>query len=133
MRTVEEILMSKGPDVMVATPDTTVAEAAGMMAEAKCGCLVILDAHRPVGIFSERDLLTRVVAKGKDPTDVLMRDVMTASIRSVSLQTPVRQCAKMMQEHHIRHLAIIEEGALVGMISFRDVLAAELEEAEATG
>ncbi|MFP4053236.1 MAG: cyclic nucleotide-binding/CBS domain-containing protein [Phycisphaerae bacterium] len=133
MKTVEDILMSKGPDVMVATPDTTITEAVKMMVEAKCGCLVILDGHRPVGIFSERDLLTRVVAVGKDPATLPVKEVMTASLRSVGLQTPVRQCARLMQEHHIRHLAIIEEDALVGMISFRDVLAAELEEAETAG
>jgi len=130
MKTVNDILMAKGPDVTVGLPETTALEAARLMAEAKCGSLVVMDGQSPVGIFTERDVLTRVVAKQRNPETAVLADLMTPKVTSVGLDTPVRQCAQVMQEQHIRHLAIIEEGALIGMISFRDVLDAELAEVD---
>jgi CBS domain-containing protein len=132
MKTVNDILMAKGPDVTVGLPETTALEAARLMNEAKCGSLVVMDGQTPVGIFTERDVLTRLVAKQRNPETATLGDLMTPQVTSVGLHTPVRQCAKVMQQQHIRHLAVMEEGALIGMISFRDVLDAELAEVEQT-
>lgn len=128
MPTVEDILMVKGPDVIVGSPTTTVREAARLMAEAKVGSIVIKRNDYPVGIFTERDLLCRVVAQGKDPAATPLSDVMTSPILSVGLQDSIDACATTMMRTHIRHLAVIEEGSLVGVLSFRDVLTAELSE-----
>jgi CBS domain-containing protein len=131
MATVEDILMSKGPDVIIASPQTTVLEASKMMAEGNVGSVIIKTDESPLGIFTERDLLKRVVAKGKDPAETPLGDVMTSPVKSVSLRTSVRDCSEQITAEHIRHLAVVEEGALVGMISFRDVLVAEVKEQEA--
>lgn len=129
MPTVEDILMEKGPDIIIALPTLTVLEAAKMMCEANTGSIVVKD-DEVRGIFTERDLLRRVVATGKDPAKTLVTDVMSPKVRSVTLETDVRQCQKILRSEHIRHLAVIEEGVLVGMIGLRDVLQMELDEDE---
>lgn len=129
MPTVEDILMAKGPDVIVALPTLTVLEATKMMSEANIGSVVVKD-DEVRGIFTERDLLRRVVATGKDPRETLVSDVMSEKVRSVTLSTDIHECQKILKNEHIRHLAIIEDGALVGMIGLRDVLQMELEEDE---
>lgn len=130
MATVEDILMSKGPDVIVTTPLTTVHEAVVMMCEAGVGAVVITDQNRVCGIFTERDLLRRVVAPRRDPNRTELHEVMTSPVRSVSLHTDVRQCGDLFTQQHLRHLAVMESDTLLGMISLRDVLAIELAEDE---
>ncbi len=126
MATVEDILMIKGPDVIVASPGSTVMEAATLMAEANVGSVIIRTEGKVEGIFTERDLLRRVVTTGKDPNTVLLSEVMSSPVKSCRLADDIRHCAEMLNDRHIRHLAVIEEGALVGLISFRDVLTSEL-------
>jgi CBS domain-containing protein len=126
MLTVEDILMAKGPDVIVGSPTTTVREAARLMAEAKVGSIVIKHNGHAAGMFTERDLLCRVVAQGKDPATTPLSEVMTSPILSVSLADTVVDCGATMMRTHIRHLAVIEDDSLVGVLSFRDVLTAEL-------
>lgn len=126
MLTVEDILMVKGPDVIVGSPAMTVREAARLMAQAKVGSIVIQHNGQAAGMFTERDLLCRVVAPGKDPAVTALSEVMTSPIQSVGLADTILDCGAIMMRTHIRHLAVIEDGSLVGMLSFRDVLAAEL-------
>jgi IMP dehydrogenase len=130
MSTVEDILMSKGPDVIVASQATTVHEAVRLMCEANVGSIVIKDGDTVEGIFTERDLLRRVVNTLKDPATTALADVMTSPVRSVELHADVRDCFRLMCELHIRHLLVMEQGALIGMIGLRDVLAAELHDDE---
>jgi CBS domain-containing protein len=131
MTTVEDILMRKGPDVIVAVGGNTVLEAAKMMAQANVGSVIIKEDQAPVGIFTERDLLRKVVAPGKDPDSTTLGEVMSSPVRTVHLDTPISEASSILTTHHIRHLAVVEDGALVGMISFRDVLKAEVEQVEA--
>ena len=128
--TVEDVLMIKGPDVIVTSRETTVREAARMMAEANCGAVIVLDPGQEMGIFTERDVLRRVVAVGADPQNTPLSEVMSSPVHQVPLSATVRQCTEIMTSQHIRHLAAVEEGALVGVISFRDVLSAEIRLAE---
>jgi signal-transduction protein with cAMP-binding, CBS, and nucleotidyltransferase domain len=130
MATVEDILMTKGPDVIVAGPKTTAREAVRMMCEANVGSVVIKIDDQVEGIFTERDLLRRVVAPGKSPDETELQELMTSPVRSVDLNTDVRECGQIFTNDHIRHLAVMEQGALLGMISLRDVLAIELREDE---
>jgi CBS domain-containing protein len=130
MATVEDILMSKGPDIIVASPLTTVHEAVVMMSEANVGAIVIMNKNNVCGIFTERDLLRRVVVPQRDPNQTELHEVMTYPVLSVSLNDDVRQCADIFTREHLRHLAVIENDALLGMISLRDVLACELAEDE---
>lgn len=128
MATVEEILMVKGPDVIVAAPDNTVEEAARMMGQANVGSVVIKDGDNVAGIFTERDLLKRVIGKGKDPKVIKLCEVMSSPVKSCRLNDDIQVCAREMTEAHIRHMAIIEDNALVGLIGLRDVMAAQLKE-----
>ncbi len=130
MPTVEEILMIKGPDVVVAPSTTTVLEAAGLMAENNVGSVIVSDDGQVLGIFTERDLLQRVVAAGKDPASVLLGDVMSSPAKTCCFGTDLQKCAQELAGGHIRHLVVIEDGALVGLIGLRDILDAELESSQ---
>ena len=122
MSTVEDVLMTKGPDVLVASPDDTVFEAARVMAQGKVGSVVVKEGDAIVGIFTERDLLCRVVAKAKNPAEVTLADVMTCPVRTCQLSDSVQTCVDIFAEERIRHLAVVDGGVLVGLVSVRDVL-----------
>ncbi|MFP4107287.1 MAG: cyclic nucleotide-binding/CBS domain-containing protein [Phycisphaerae bacterium] len=131
MLTVEDILMIKGPDVILAPESTAVRDAARMMAEANVGSLVVEDSsNSPVGIFTERDLLKRVVAVDKDPGTLTLREAMSTPLKHCSLSDEVSAVLSRMREHHFRHLAVMEAGKLIGMIGLRDAMAGLLGEAK---
>jgi CBS domain-containing protein len=129
MTTVEGILAVKGPDVIVAARDSTVLEVSKLMAEGNVGSVIIREGREVLGIFTERDLLRRVVAPGKDPSTLLVSEVMSSPIRHCRLSDDISQCAKQLTDGHIRHLAVIEDGTLVGLVGLRDILAAEAHDA----
>ncbi len=130
MPTIEDILMIKGPDVIVADSGTTVSEAAKIMAHANVGSIIIRDSSEVLGIFTERDLLRRVVACRKDPSSLHLREVMSSPVKSCRLSDDVQDCADMLNKSRIRHLAVVEEGELVGVIGLRDILTVELRSTE---
>jgi CBS domain-containing protein len=125
MPTVEDLLMQKGPDVIIASENDTVLTAAKMMAQANAGSVIVKDGDAPKGIFTERDLLRKVVAANKTPSQTQLGEVMTSPVKSVSLSTDLHEAREILSREHIRHLAVVEQNALVGMISFRDVLQAQ--------
>ncbi|MCD6365083.1 MAG: CBS domain-containing protein [Planctomycetes bacterium] len=130
MATVEEILMVKGPDVIVATSNTTVQEAAKMMSRANVGSIIVKDGDGIDGIFTERDLLKRVVARGDDPGRTRLGEVMSSPVRNCGLFDSVANIANLLTREHIRHLAVVEDGALIGLIGLRDVMTAQLHESQ---
>jgi CBS domain-containing protein len=127
MLTVENILMAKGPDVIVAAPDNTVEDAAKLMSQANVGSVIVKEGGEVAGVFTERDLLSRVIAKGRDPKTMKLSDVMSSPVRSCGLEDTAASCATVFRQEHIRRLVVIEEGALIGVIGMRDVMYAELE------
>jgi len=126
MATVEDVLMTTGPEVIVAGPTTTAAEAARLMDEARVGSVIVKDGDRIAGIFTERDLLSRVVAKGGRPDEVKLSEVMSSPVRTCRLGDEVDACLQTLSGHHIRHLAVVEQGVLVGVLGLRDLLTAKL-------
>ena len=122
MITVEDVLMHKGPDVVVAEGGATVLDGAKLMAAGKVGSIIIREDGRVLGIFTERDLLCRVVAAGKDPAGTLLREVMTSPVENCHLADDIQDCGRRMAQRHIRHMAVIEDEALVGLIGLRDIL-----------
>lgn len=129
MTTVEQILAIKGPDLIVAAPTSTVREVGKLMAEANVGSAIIRDQGAVLGIFTERDLLRRVVAPGKDPSALLVGEVMSSPVQRCRLADDVARCAERLTDGHIRHLAVIEEGALIGLIGLRDIFSREIRDA----
>jgi CBS domain-containing protein len=102
-------------------PDDTVREAAKRMAEACCGSILVCDGEKLLGIFTERDLLVRVVAAGLEPPKTRIGDVMTADPDTIEGSAPVVEAIRRMDEFSYRHLPVIEHGRLIGVISWRDL------------
>lgn len=118
---VSAILEHKGTEVETTNPGATVSEAVRAMNRARIGSLVVLDGERPVGIFTERDVLTRVVAEGRDPDATIVGDVMTRELAVIRPVATVRLAMAIMTEKRCRHLPVVEAGRLAGMISIGDV------------
>lgn len=114
--------------VVSAGPDATVQQVAVQMTRAHIGAIPILDEERLVGIFSERDLMTRVVVAGRDPRITLVSDVMTTEVETATLEEHVDFCVEKMKRVGCRHLPVIVDGRIVGMVSMRDLLRDELAE-----
>jgi CBS domain-containing protein len=104
-----------------ARPDDTVQDAAKRMAEACCGSILVCDGEKLAGIFTERDLLVRVVAAGLEPPKTRICDVMTADPDTIEGSEPVVEAIRRMDEFSYRHLPVIERGRLIGIISWRDL------------
>lgn len=131
-RTVMESIGGRKQHVVSASPGTTVLDAAIIMTKANCGSILILDREGALsGILTERDLMTRVVARKRDPEKTLVADVMTHSPYCVPPQTTVAAAVLVMIERGFRHLPIVgPDGGIIGVFSIRDALPVELETAE---
>jgi len=130
--TVQDILARKGSDVISVKPGETVLKAAELMSERGIGGLVVTEGGRLVGIFTERDILRRVVAPRRDPATTKVADVMTTPVTACAPDTPVDDCAAMMTGKRIRHLPVVSERGLAGVITIGDVLAFQVREQQAT-
>jgi CBS domain-containing protein len=109
------------------TENKTVADAAQFMAEKNVGALPVVDDHsRLVGIFSERDVITRVIARGLNPSAALVKDVMTKDVVIARADESYESCLRKMQQVHCRHLPIVSGEQLIGMVSLRDLLMVDL-------
>lgn len=107
---------------------STVLEAVSLMTENVVGCVLVTnDQHGPVGIFTERDLMTRVVAKGQDPATTPLEAVMTKDLFTAEKTCRVADMRRELQSRHIRHLPVVEGDTPIAMLSLRDLLAADLE------
>lgn len=122
MNIVRQLLQMKGNDVWTISPDTSVYQALRMMADKNVGALVVTEGDQVVGILSERDYARKVVLKGKTSRDVPVKEIMTANVISVHPDQTVEECMDLMTHKHIRHLPVIEDDHLVGMISIGDVM-----------
>lgn len=116
------LLESKGFDVHTVPVTATVYDAVQKMINARIGCVMVVDQERLVGIFTERDVLVRVVGARRDPATTLVASVMTHDPTSVEPSTTLQEIADMHRDHHFRHLPVVENGRIIGMVSFRDVL-----------
>jgi CBS domain-containing protein len=111
-----------------AAPAATVFEVAALMTERGVGCIPLLDGERLVGVFSERDLMTRVVVDGKDPRQTTVGSVMTREVITADLDDRVERCLEKMKSRGCRHLPVVHEGRVIAMLSMRDLLRDEIEE-----
>ena len=125
MPTVKDILERKPNDVAQIAAEATVHAAAKLMNQLKIGALVVTRGDTVVGIFTERDVLTRVVARRADPAATRIEEVMTTPIACCQTSTTLEECRAVMTSKRIRHLPVVEENRLLGMISSGDILAHE--------
>lgn len=132
MPTVQSILDKKGSDVATVRHDQTVLEAAKLMNDKHIGAVVVLNGDRVVGIFTERDILRRVVAAGRRPEEVRVEEVMTSPMACCRRDTKLAEAKGVMTQKRIRHLPVVEDGKLYGMISSGDIMASESADQEAT-
>lgn len=109
--------------VLIASPNTTVAKAAKMMAERGVGSIIIVKSKKPVGILTERDLLMKVIGTDLKPSTVRVEKVMSAPIISIGPDIDITDAARMMAKNKIRRLPVVEHGKLVGIITASDITA----------
>jgi CBS domain-containing protein len=106
----------------------TVLETVRAMVERNIGAVPVVHGGKVVGIFSERDLMRRVVAEGRDPRATCMAEVMTDDPLTISTNEDLENCTALMRRHGFRHLPVCHEGRLVGIVSLRDILLHDLNE-----
>jgi len=129
MRTVGELI--QGKSFYTANSDQSVYDTARYMAEKDIGAVPILEDNRLVGIFSERDIIKRVIVAGKDVRTTLIRDVMTTELVVAQSSEEVAQVLEKMQKNRCRHMPVVVGDRLTGFLSLRDLLSADLEEKDA--
>lgn len=133
MPSVRDILLYKGPNVLLIGPSATVLEAAELMNQHKVGSLVVMDGPRLVGMFTERDILTRVVVPRLDPGVTLVNEVMTPEVVCCRLHTKLDELRAVMKNRRIRHVPVVDEAdQLLGLISIGDLNAHEAHDFEVT-
>ena len=122
MATVKQLLESKGSDVLSVDPDATVFEAIKTMADENVGALLVIDGGKPVGIFTERLYSRRVILKGRSSPMTEVKDVMDTPVISVGPAHTVDECMAIMTEHDVRHLPVLENDSLIGIVSIGDLV-----------
>lgn len=118
----------KNQDTYQAELGNTVIETVRAMVERNIGAVPVVHNGQLVGIFSERDLMRRVVAEGRDPRGTCLAEVMTDDPLTVSTGEELANCMALMRRHGFRHLPVCHEGQLIGMVSLRDILLHDLDE-----
>ncbi|MGH7796505.1 MAG: CBS domain-containing protein [Candidatus Binatia bacterium] len=122
MKTVRDILHTKGHDVWCIGLENTVFEALRRMAEKEVGALVVMDGTRLAGIISERDYARKIVLLGRTSPSTLVKEIMTSHVAYTHPEQSIEECMAIMTDKRIRHLPVIEEGKLVGIISIGDLV-----------
>jgi CBS domain-containing protein len=126
MHTLEQVLRSRR--LLTAHPDDKVYDVVNRMTAARVGAVTVLDEERLVGVFSERDLMTRVVVTDLDPRETRVAEVMTRDVVTADLREDRDSCLDKMQRTGCRHLPVLANGHVLAMISMRDLLWDEIEE-----
>lgn len=127
-KSVRQLLTDKGGEVYAIGPDATVFEALEKMATHDIGALIVTEGDRVVGIFSERDYARKVILRGKASRDTPVREIMTSHVIDVAPEQRMEDCMRLMTEHRIRHLPVMDDGRLVGVVSIGDVVKAVMAE-----
>ena len=131
MKTVREILLSKGNQIWTVTPETTVYKALIIMADKSIGALMVVDKlGNPVGILSERDYARKVILVGKNSKDTMVKEIMSSRVIYVTPERSPEECMALMINKRIRHLPVLDNGKLTGFISIGDVVKGVLDEKE---
>lgn len=128
MRTVRQLLGSKSPDIHSIPPDVPVIEAIRLMAEKRIGAVLVMQGEALVGILSERDYARKIVLEGRSSRDTPVRDIMTTELITVAPDDNAPTCMRTVTRNRIRHLPVVENGQVLGVISIGDLVAAVIEQ-----
>lgn len=120
--TIDAILNQKSGDVWSVSPNETVYDAIKMMAEKNVGALVVMEDEKLVGILSERDYTRKVMLRGKRSRETMVREIMSTDLKTVDPKESVDDCLRFMTEKRVRHLPVVHEGKLRGVISIGDLV-----------
>ena len=128
MPNVNQILNAKGNQVWSVEPDSKVFDALELMAEKDVGALLVINEGNVVGIMSERDYARKVILKGKSAKDIPVSEIMTTKVFCLSPNETFEECMALMTDKHIRHLPVLQDEELIGIISIGDVVNAIISE-----
>jgi CBS domain-containing protein len=122
MKTVAELLKAKPARIVTVTPEMSVLEAIKVLAAVDVGAAIVMSGNRLAGILSERDYTRKVILQGRAAVSTRVEEIMTSNVVCVSPRTKERECMALMVEKQIRHLPVVDEGRVVGMVSIRDIV-----------
>ena len=131
MKLVKHLLDTKGRDVIAISPDASVFDAIRLMAEKGIGALAVIQDGRLVGMLSERDYARKVIIKGRSSRETRVGDIMTADVVATTASQTVNDCMNLMTDRRIRHLPVVEDDEVIGMISIGDLVQAIISDQQA--
>lgn len=132
MKKIQTLIDKKGNDVHSVAPGDTVYRAIELMADKNIGSVLVMEGGKPVGIFTERNCVRDVILQGKPSPNTPIRDVMSSPVICVGPEHSVDECMALMTDRRIRHLPVIQNGALVGLISIGDLVKSVIEDQQYT-
>ena len=119
---VSALLHHKGPAVWSIAPEATVLEAIKLMADKNIGALLVVSGGKLLGMFSERDYTRKIVLQGKTSKETRVREILTSKVIFVTPHDSIEECMRLMTEHHVRHLPVLEDKKIVGVVSIGDLV-----------
>jgi CBS domain-containing protein len=132
MKSVEKVLRTKGSEAWHIAPQATVYEALQLMSEKEIGSILVLEEGEVVGIFTERDYARKLILKGKFSKDTAVRELMTQDVLYVEPQNTIEDCMVLMTKNRVRHLPVMDNGKLAGIVSLGDMVKHIISEQEST-
>lgn len=130
--TVGTVLRQKPDEVLSIAPDASVYEAIELMAQKSVGALLVMERGELLGIVSERDYARKVILQGRHSKDTSVSEIMSSPVVSVTRQNTVAECLRIITDRHFRHLAVVEHGKVIGVVSIGDLVNCIMTEQEQT-
>ena len=128
MKTVKDILKTKKDQLISIAPEATVFEAIKLMADKGVGALLVMESGKLLGIMSERDYARKVIIQGKSSKETSVSAIMTGKVMVVTPRNTIEECMALMTEKYVRHLPVVEDGIVLGVVSIGDVVKAIISE-----
>ena len=128
MKTIRDLLEQKGGEIWSISPESTVYDAVALMAEKDIGALMVMDHGKPAGIFSERDYARKIVLEGRSSKTTKVKDIMSSKVVYIDIDKSIEDCMALMTDKRFRHMPVLENGNLAGVISIGDLVKTIIEE-----